>query len=255
VSVVAEQVLGQRQAAAVAHVVGGRKAMSNVCQSAIDDGLMRSNPTRKFKAPRPEPSTKVVPTREQVAQMIAAAPDARARALVVVLAYTGLRIGEALSLRWSDWDGAGTIQVRGKGGKMRAVPVTRTLAEELKAWRKVQAAERMAAVWWGEGDYILSTPVGTKWDPSNARKQVFLPLANGTPASEGVEAVPGICPGATPHSLRHAAATMLLEEGVPMKVVSELLGHSSTRVTAETYSHVTARLVAEAGAAIERALG
>jgi integrase len=55
--------------------------------------------------------------------------------------------------------------------------------------------------------------------------------------------------------LRHAAATILLEEGVPMKVVSELLGHSSTKVTAETYSHVTARLVAEAGAAIERALG
>ena len=40
-----------------------------------------------------------------------------------------------------------------------------------------------------------------------------------------------------------------------MKVVSELLGHASTRTTAEVYSHVTARLVAEAGNAIERALG
>jgi integrase len=67
--------------------------------------------------------------------------------------------------------------------------------------------------------------------------------------------VPGICPGATPHSLRRAAATILLEEGVPMKVVSELLGHSSPKVTAQTYSYVTARLVAEAGAAIARALG
>jgi site-specific recombinase XerD len=55
--------------------------------------------------------------------------------------------------------------------------------------------------------------------------------------------------------LRHAAATILLEEGVPMKVVSELLGHANVRTTQEIYSHVTARLVAQAGSALEKALG
>lgn len=104
---------------------------------------MHANPTRKIKSPRPERSTKVTPTRDQVTKMIEAATEPRARALIVVLAYTGLRIGEALSLRWSDRDGAGTIQVHTtKAGKPRAVPVTATMADELKAWRKVQAAER-----------------------------------------------------------------------------------------------------------------
>jgi len=64
-----------------------------------------------------------------------------------------------------------------------------------------------------------------------------------------------IAPGATPHSLRHAFATIMLEEGVPMRVVSEQMGHSSTRITEQVYSHVTARLQREAGAAVERVLG
>jgi integrase len=59
----------------------------------------------------------------------------------------------------------------------------------------------------------------------------------------------------TPHSLRHAFATLMLEEGEPMRVVADQMGHSSTRITEATYSHVTARLQAEAGAAIERAIG
>lgn len=221
------------------------KAMSNVCEMAIVDGLMRRNPTRAVKPARQEPSTKVVPTREQVAAMIDEAKDPRARALIVVLAYTGLRISEALSLQWSNWDGAGTLQIMDtKGKRPRAVPVTATLASELRVWRKVQAAERVASVWWdADGDWILSTPIGTRWDASNARRTAFRPVAD------------AICPGATPHSLRHSAATLLLEEGVPMRVVSELLGHSDMRTTAQIYSHVTARLVAEAGAAIERALG
>lgn len=248
------EVLGRMQDAGLSAAYRGVawKAMSNVCQTAVTDGLLRRNPVHLVKAPSAERTTKVVPSREQVAAMIDAAPTPRARALVVVLAHTGLRIGEALSLRWSDWDGEGTMRVLDtKGGRPRAVPVTTRLADELRTWRRAQAEERLASVWWSDEDWILSTSIGTRWDEGNARKHVFRPLVNGDPES----GVPGICPGATPHSLRHAAATILLEEGVPMKVVSELLGHSSTKVTAETYSHVTARLVAEAGAAIERALG
>ncbi len=67
----------------------------------------------------------------------------------------------------------------------------------------------------------------------NARKRFRL-IANGDPEKKRE----GICPGATPHSLRHAPATILLEEGVPMRVVSELFGHSSRRITEDVYSHV-----------------
>jgi site-specific recombinase XerD len=61
--------------------------------------------------------------------------------------------------------------------------------------------------------------------------------------------------GTTFHSLRHSTATTLLEEGVPMRVVSELLGHANTRLTEDLYSHVTARLTKEASDALTRALG
>ena len=80
-------------------------------------------------------------------------------------------------------------------------------------------------------------------DAHNWRRKHFNPLSD------------RICPQVTPHSLRHGFATIMLEEGVPMKVVSAQLGHSSTRITEDVYSHVTARLQQEAGAAIERVLG
>ena len=197
------------------------KAISGVFKMAIDDELVVRNPTRSVKAPRGGHKPKVVPTRTQVLSMIDAAPDARMRTFVAVLAYSGLRISEAVGLRWQDWDGAGTMRVmRAKGGRPRAIPVPEKLQVELKAWRKAQRAEQVAAVWWDtEHDWILSTDVGTHWDTHNARKRFKL-IADGHPA-KGRE---GICPGAVPHSMRHATATILLEEGVPMRVVSELLG-------------------------------
>ena len=229
------------------------KAISGVFRMAIDDELVARNPTSAVRAPRGGHRAKVVPTRDQVLAMIAAAPDPRMRAFVTVLAYSGLRISEALGLRWQDWDEAATMHVmRAKGGRARAIPVPVKLQAELKVWRSAQRAEQLAAVWWDtEHDWILSTEVGTQWDTHNARKR-FRALVNGNPDAE--VPVPAICPGATPYSMRHATATILLEEGVPMRVVSELLGHTSTRITEDVYSHVTARLAAESAAALDRAL-
>ena len=80
-------------------------------------------------------------------------------------------------------------------------------------------------------------------DAHNWRRKHFNPLRD------------RICPQATPHSLRHGFATIMLEEGMPMTVVSAQLGHSSTRITEDMYSRVTAWPQQEAGAAIERVLG
>ena len=93
-----------------------------------------------------------------------------------------------------------------------------------------------------ESNWIITIDIGTQMDAHNWRK-LFRPFAD------------AVAPGVTPHSLRHAFATLMLEEGVPMRVVSDQMGHSSTRITETTYSHVTARLQHEAGAAVERALG
>lgn len=219
------------------------KALSKCLSTARRDRLMAYDPMDGVKAPRGGEKARTVPDRAQVLALIDKAPDARMRAFVAVLAFTGLRIDEALTLTWSDVSlDTATIRVAGKAGKRRAVPISRRLAVELASWRKAQAAERLAAAWWDhEADFVLSSEVGTKWESHNARKR-FRPLAQ------------KVCPGLTPHGLRHATATVLLEEGVPMKVVSELLGHSSTRITEDVYSHVTARLVQAAADALDRAL-
>lgn len=57
------------------------------------------------------------------------------------------------------------------------------------------------------------------------------------------------------HDLRHSATTLLLEGGVPTKVVSEILGHADTRTTLEIYAHVTETMQDQAVAAMDRALG
>jgi integrase len=231
------------------------KAMSTIFKFAMAEGLMAANPALSVKVKRANSKEKVVPDREQVLAMIDGCEDQRLKTLVCVLAYTGCRISEALGLEWSDvTDNA--IRIRNaKGGKSRAVPLVPALAEQLKVWRAHLAAEKLASIWWEDShDYVIPSDCGTRWDPHNARKK-FRPLVEGVVSDDPAKARPAICPGATPHSLRHATATLLLEEGVSMKVVAELLGHSSVRITQDTYSHVTARLVAEAGEALGRALG
>lgn len=97
--------------------------------------------------------------------MIDAAPDARLRAFVAVLGYTGCRISEAMGIEWSDVNDERIVIRNGKGDKSRAVPMTPTLAEILREWRKQQAAERLRAIWWDtEHDYVPSSDCGTYWD-------------------------------------------------------------------------------------------
>ena len=226
------------------------KAISGVFKMAIDDELVVRNPTRSVKAPRGGHKPKVVPTRTQVLSMINTAPDARMRTFVAVLAYSGLRISEAVGLRWQDWDGAGTMRVmRAKGGRPRAIPVPEKLRSNSRRGERPRRPSR-----WRLSGGIPSTTgscrptselIGirtTRGSGSNSRRR---------PPREGPR---GHLPGAVPHSMRHATATILLEEGVPMRVVSELLGHSSTRITEDVYSHVTAKLAEESAAALDRAL-
>ncbi len=179
---------------------------------AIDDELVLGNPTLAVRAPRGGHQPKVVPTRAQVLAMINQAPDPRMRAFVCVLACSGLRIAETPGLRWQDWDDAGTMRVMTpKGGRPRAVPVPEKLQAKLKSWRTAQRGEQLASSRWDtEHDWILSTEIGTGGDAHNARTR-FRALVDGNPDA----GVAGICPGATPHSMRHATATILLEEGVP----------------------------------------
>lgn len=221
------------------------KAMSHVFKMAMRDKIITMNPTRSVPAPRGSVRQRIVPDRDDVLRLINNADEPRLRIFLQIASHTGLRVSEVLSLAWSDVNyTTRTISVLGKGGKRRAVYITPTLEKALKAWKRQQAAMRLAATHWTpDSDWIITTDIGTQMDVHNWRNKFFNPLRDKH------------APGVTPHSLRHAFATIMLEENVPMKVVSAQMGHSSTRITEETYSHVTARLTAAAGEAVERALG
>lgn len=218
------------------------KAMSHVFQYAIREGLIRNNPCRGVVKPSGNVRERIVPDTATVQRFIDEAPDERLRTFLTIAAYTGLRIGEILNLRWRDIDlQNGVLQVQnGKGGKARALAITKSLSLQLQIWRKSQRVERSHANWWDSGeDWLITTSIGTKFDNQNFRAHHFNPLRD------------AIAPGVTPHSFRHGLATRLLEAGIPMRVVAEQLGHSSTRITEDIYSHVSPGLSRAAAEAIE----
>ena len=185
------------------------------------------------------------------------APDTR---LFKFLVHTGLRRGEALALRWMDVDlDRGTLRVRGTLARIdgvlvvtepktaksnRFVPISVPADHLLQDVRRAQAAERAhAGSAWHETGHVFTTETGEPCDPRNALRAFKVAAAQA-----------GI-PGAGLHTLRHSAASVMLTHGIPLKVVSEILGHSSIAITADVYGHVAPDVSREAVATLGGVLG
>lgn len=176
---------------------------------------------------------------------------------------TGLRMGELMGLRWQDVDlKASRLYVRQtlqwlNGGQYvfqppkthrsaRPVALSPATAERLGNHRKGQIEERLmlGPAWSDEHDLVFVTSVGTPLQPSNIRRALRQILKKA-----------GLRGNIRFHDLRHAHATLLLQEGVHPKVVSERLGHAGITITLDTYSHVIPGLQDEAAAKLDRTLG
>lgn len=165
-------------------------------------------------------------------------------ALAVLLLRLGLRKGEALGLRWDEVDLdaeevtiAHTIKFPEGGGyklkepktedSVRTIPLLSTELAALRQHRKAQTARRLAAPVWHEADdFVFTTSIGTPIHQRNATRW-WHSLLNG--AGVGRRRM---------HASRHTCATLLLEDGVPLEVVSAILGHSSLSITADIYAKV-----------------
>ena len=171
----------------------------------------------------------------------------RLAALFHVAAMRGLRRGDLCGLRWKDLDlDAGSLRVAQQrvavGWEVitgapktkrsaRTISLDSTSVEALRAHKARQAAERLAAgAAWVDSGLVFVTPTGEGLHPAVATK-IFPRLT----AAAGL-------PTIKLHALRHTAASMALSAGVPLKVVSEQLGHSSVMLTADIYSHVSPAL-------------
>jgi integrase len=161
-----------------------------------------------------------------------------------LLVTTGMRRGELLGLRWSDVDLAaarltirhtltmvgdrpepGTPKTRA-GGRTIALDAATTAA--LKAWKAVQAAERLAmgAGWQDADGLVVTDPDGTPVHP-----QVFSRRFKTHAERAGLPVI-------RLHDTRHSYATAALAAGVPVKVLSQRLGHADVGVTLKIYAHV-----------------
>jgi integrase len=196
-------------------------------------------------------------TTDDARQFLAAARGHRHEHLFAVLLGTGLRIGEALALRWSDVDlDNGVITVRhvlerihgrpwrlavpkSESGK-RLVPLIGPTAEALRAQRTLTLEMRLAVgAAWQDLDFVFPTAIGTPGDQSNVYHQFKKLLRQaGLPDCYRV------------HDLRHSTATNLLAAGVPDRLVMGIMGHSQLSMTMR-YQHVLPSMLKEAAARLE----
>ena len=184
-------------------------------------------------------------TIEQARVLLNTAKGDRLEALYVVLLSLGLRRGEALGLAWGDLDldthtlivrqalkREGGVLVLGTvktAGSRRALNIPSTVADTLRAHRRRQADERLAAgSAWTDTGLVFTTTIGTPIDPANFR-HCFAHLCQRAGLGHW-----------HPHELRHSAASLMLAQGVPLEVVSEILGHASIRMTKDVYGHIMA---------------
>ncbi len=151
---------------------------------------------------------------------------ARDCAVVELLYATATRVGELCGLDLDDVDDERRlVRVLGKGGHERAVPFGLPARRALRAWLD---AGRLALVVPGSGGALFLGARGGRLDPRTVRRILSARLA-----------AVGSARTASPHGLRHAAATHLLEGGADLRSVQELLGHASPATT-QIYTHVTA---------------
>jgi integrase len=215
--------------------------------AALTDGVL---------VPQPKKGTL---TPDEARRLLEVAEDEGEGALVAVMLGLGLRRGETLGLRWIDvrldasrpiltvagayaTDGRGrTTWVEAKAKSERTLHLPEALIEVLRRHRSAQAEAELAA---GRGrpTFVFTNGAGNARDPDKVTRVIT-----------AIAAEAGLGHW-TPHGLRHSAASILLAAGVPLKVISEMLGHSSIRITADVYGHLLEPARAEAAEAMQAAI-
>lgn len=201
---------------------------------AVRRGLMASDPATRLQMPKARRTLPAVLRQDQARDALDAADSGaqqgdplalRDRLIVEMLYATGIRVSELCGLDIDDVDTSRRLlRVLGKGDKQRTVPFGEPAEQALRAWL---TSGRPALATAESGPALLLGARGRRLDPRQARTVVH----------ETVGAVAG-APDIGPHGLRHSAATHLLEGGADLRIVQELLGHS-TLATTQLYTHVT----------------
>ena len=218
-----------------------------VLDTAMRDGLVGTNVARAVGRPSAPPAEARSYSPGQVSSLLAAAERERLSPLIVLLAHTGLRVGEALGLNWEEvtlgedptlrvngtlvrLKGVGLTKTAGKTARARrSIPLDAAATHALAKWRQNQVRERLlAGSLWSQGpNWVFTTELGTPLDQRNLNRWY-----------RNLSATAGV--GGTFHTLRHTFASLLLADGESVRTVADLMGHAKTSTTWDTYGHVAA---------------
>jgi integrase len=226
-----------------------RKAASlltSALTEALQEEVISRNPALgiKVKTERVERKAEAW-SREEVAEFLEIAKDDVLYPLFYLMLALGLRRGEALGLHWSNVDlSEGTVKIREaltmpgdsdtpiiKAVKTPKSRRTLYLSADVvtllrQRWARQQADKASLGSAWHENDLVFTTSLGTLLHPRNLTRS-FKRLLKGASLKE-----------IRVHDLRHTYASLALQRGTPIEIVSERLGHSSVGFTLDTYRHL-----------------
>ena len=195
---------------------------------ALQQGHLSSDVAARLVSPkvtRPLPEVLGVRTAGEYGGTAVSADEVeflRDSAVLELLYATGVRVSELTGMNVKDLDlTRRTVRVRGKGDKERVVPFGEAAADAVRQWLEQGRAELA-----GDTPALFVGVRGGRIDPRQVRRIVD---RAGQVTGQRI----------TPHGLRHTAATHLLEGGADLRVVQEMLGHSSLQTT-QIYTHVSA---------------
>ncbi len=224
-----------------------QRVVHKAMEDAVRDMLIPTNPAHGAKVPKKNKRPVDIPlNQEQSIKLAEVAMTTSIGPLISMALKTGMRQGELLALKWSDIDfSTGQLHVQrnlqrfSRSGKLilqfstpksessnRTFLIGKDTLEILELQRQqVELMKRVAKGRWKEDDLVFPSSVGTPMNQSNLLKRFaeVLKLAH--------------LPHIRFHDLRHIAASMMLNNGVPELTVSHILGHSVPSTTMNMYGH------------------
>lgn len=235
---------------------------SNSMNDAVHEfRIIRHNPIQRIKIPKQETENKLKYfTKKELDLFLKETKNVQKNAkykhskqyysLFTLMARTGIRIGEALALKWEDIEngyltinktlvypsnGTGYISTPKTTSSNRKIKLDDHTLKTLKKHKVNQKEVIMKYVnYKASPDHLMFHQQDGRWLRTNVVRDYFKEVCKRAKV-----------PVLSPHALRHSHAVHLLESGANIKYVSERLGHKSTHVTADTYLHITEKLEKE----------
>jgi integrase len=220
-----------------------RAVLAQCLDQAIRWELVRRNVASLSRSPKMVRHEGRTLSPDQARHLLETLKGHHNEALYALMLSTGLRRGEALGLLWTDFDRDTGIlrisrQLKREGTSLVTTDTKTSLSrravnlpeEMLRALldheRRQRAAKENLGSSWVSSGYIFTSSIGTPIDPRNLYRE-FQTVCRSAGLGDW-----------HPHELRHSAASLMLAQGVKIQVVSQVLGHSSIRMTADVYGHI-----------------